>query len=412
MTTPPSGFSPAYRRLLLALLASNLGDGVALTAFPLLCLHLSGSAVELGALMAAQMGSWLLVSFPAGALIDRTDPRRLMVGANSLRVLLASLLVASLASGLESLVMAAITAFALGAGEVFFDTSAAALIPRLVDRSQLTDAGSRQRLVELLGNRLAGAALGAALFSWQPIVAFAAMACLHVTGLALLRRVPSTTSSTQTPRGFNILPDIRAGMRYVLADRTLTLIAAINFTANLALAAAQAMLPLLVREHLQAPEWALGAFSGALGLGAFAAVVIASRAERRYGTGPVLASCLLALPVGVALAALPHSLSVALAAYVILGLAETVWAILALAFRQRTVPVEMLGRSGAFMRFITYGSLPLGSALSGLLVEHLGFSGAYAAFTLILVVPWLFLGWVTRVRADDDAAGGFDAQAA
>ncbi|WP_232666858.1 MFS transporter [Pseudonocardia sp. TRM90224] len=74
-----------FTRLWTAGSISNIGDGVALAAGPLLLASMtSDPALVAGALFVQQL-PWLLFSLPAGVFVDRWDRRRIVVLANIVR---------------------------------------------------------------------------------------------------------------------------------------------------------------------------------------------------------------------------------------------------------------------------------------------------------------------------------------
>src|SRR5215218_10499043 len=78
---------PAYWRLWTASGVSNLGDGVFLVALPLLAARLTRDAVAISLVATAAALPWLVASLPIGALIDRSDRKRIMVRTDTVRAI-------------------------------------------------------------------------------------------------------------------------------------------------------------------------------------------------------------------------------------------------------------------------------------------------------------------------------------
>src|SRR5215212_10299744 len=93
--------SRALRTLLVAAVASNLGDGVTVAAAPLLAASLTTDPRTIGAVGVALTLPWLLFALPSGAVADRADRRWLMVGADLVRAGTSDLHLSELAGGLE-----------------------------------------------------------------------------------------------------------------------------------------------------------------------------------------------------------------------------------------------------------------------------------------------------------------------
>lgn len=79
------------------------------------------------------------------------------------------------------------------------------------------------------------------------------------------------------------------------------------------------------------------------------------------------------------------------------GMGGTLWSVNARTLTQRRVPDEMLGRYGAAARLFTFGAMPLGAALGGLIAELAGMRAAFAVFAVVTAAtPVLFLRNVSR----------------
>jgi MFS family permease len=120
-STAATRLPSAFRCLAWSNLAAQSAEQVALAAAPLVAvLALGAGAGETGLLQTAQTLPFLLLSLPAGLLADRSSRRRLMVGAEALR--LASLLglLALAALGMLTLPLLAALAFIGASGTVAY----------------------------------------------------------------------------------------------------------------------------------------------------------------------------------------------------------------------------------------------------------------------------------------------------
>src|SRR5262245_34049056 len=130
-----------YQRLFGASTISNLGDGVALIAYPWLASAITRNPLLIALVVVMQRLPWLLFSLPAGVLTDRHDRRRLMITANVGRAAVTLFVALAVAFGGGALpgpdqletVTATDTALylcvllatlLLGIGEVLYDNSA------------------------------------------------------------------------------------------------------------------------------------------------------------------------------------------------------------------------------------------------------------------------------------------------
>jgi hypothetical protein len=145
-----------FDKLSLAAGISNIGDGVMGAAFPLLVASLSRDPLLVaGATLVGRL-PWFLFALISGALVDRMDRRRVMVVTDSIRAVGVGLLAWGVGSGDVGIGIVYVVAFGLGLAETFFDTSAEAFTPRLVERDQLAAANADSRVWNGLAGRSSG----------------------------------------------------------------------------------------------------------------------------------------------------------------------------------------------------------------------------------------------------------------
>ena len=160
----PARMGTPFRWLVGSSWVSNLGDGIALAAGPLLVAGQTQDPllVALGALL--QRLPWLLFGLHAGVLADRIDRRRLVIAVDLARVGVLVVLGAALFAGDVGIVVVLAALLVLGTAEVFADTAHGTLLPMVVARADLGVGNARLMAGVLTMNELAGPALGAALF--------------------------------------------------------------------------------------------------------------------------------------------------------------------------------------------------------------------------------------------------------
>src|SRR5918993_1251125 len=166
--SPPASRQPlgsGYRRLWTSSSLSNLADGIVKVALPL---------------------PWLLVALPAGALADRVDRRRFMLGANAVRAALLALLTLSVVAGIGSIWLLYGVALGIGVAETIYDTAAQSILPQVVPRDRLARANGRLLAAELTANEFVGPPLGGLLVAAGVAAAFATPAALWVAAVGTL----------------------------------------------------------------------------------------------------------------------------------------------------------------------------------------------------------------------------------
>src|ERR1700758_2402906 len=108
-----------FNRLAWSNLAAQSAEQIGLAAAPIIAVLGLGAGVgETGLLQVAQTLPFLLLSFPAGVLADRTSRRRLMAGAEALRTLALVAVLLLAGTGLLTLPLLALLGFVGAAGTV------------------------------------------------------------------------------------------------------------------------------------------------------------------------------------------------------------------------------------------------------------------------------------------------------
>lgn len=196
----PGRLGVAFRWLLGSQWVTNLGDGIALTAAPLLVAAQTRDPLLIAAAALVQRLPTILFGLYAGAIADRLDRRSIVAVTNILRTVVLVGLVAVILTDAINVVVVLIVLFALGTAEVFADVTAGALLPMLVDERDLGIANSRLVFGIVTLNQLAGPALGAVLFAVGMALPFGVQAVAMAFGAVLVSRiVVSTTGETLSP---------------------------------------------------------------------------------------------------------------------------------------------------------------------------------------------------------------------
>ena len=206
----PSPLPRSFNGLAWSNLAAQSAEQLSLAAVPIVAvLALGAGAGEIGTLAAAQTLPFLLLSIPFGLWADRTSRLRLLVWAETLRLLAFLGLLAVLLAGGLSLTMLALLGFLGAVGTVGFSVAAPALVPSLVPRSQLAQANGRLELARSVAFA-GGPALAGALVAWAGAsAAFVLAAALSVCAITLLLRLREPARPPAAPR--HALLELRDG---------------------------------------------------------------------------------------------------------------------------------------------------------------------------------------------------------
>lgn len=386
------GLGPEFRKLWTAIAASNLGDGVTLVAAPLLAATLTGDPALVAGLALAQRLPWLLFPLLSGALADRIDRRRAMVGVAICRAALIGTLGAAVLLDLATLPLLYAIFFLLSTGETLFDTAAATILPAIVRREALPTANARLAGTLAVTNQFLGPPLGGALFAAAaalPFLAGAGGLVVAATLVAALRGSFAVARSADAPPP-DLRAEIAAGIRWLWGHRLLRALAVTLALLNITLVAQVSIMVLFARERLGLGPTGFGLLLTAYGLGGLLGSMIAGRVIGRLGTSRVLRLALVveaATPAAIALS--EHALLVG-AALALFGCHAMVWGAVLTSLRQELTPDRLRGRVESAYRLLEYGGAAPGALLGGLLAAHFGLTAPFwlGAIVGLLLIPF------------------------
>lgn len=351
---------------------SEIGSAVTTVALPLAAVVLlHASTFQVGLLTAAGTASFLLVALPAGLVVDRVAKRWLMLVCDVARTLIIGSV--ALAAAFGVLTMAQLFAVALlsGLATVFFDVAYQSYVPVLVDREQLHDGngklGATQSFAQVVGPGLGGGLFGVLKAGAMSIDAFS-YAVSAVSLWLIKTREPARPATARQRNG--LFGEIFAGLRFVAGHRVLRKVAACTGTANLfgAMSGAIEIIFLVRIVHIRPAEvgllFSIGSLGGILG------GVLSGRLARWIGSARIIWFSMLvfgAIPILLPLTATGWRLAFFPIAVAGLSFTAVVYNIAQVSYRQIICPPELLGRMNAAMRWIVWGTLPLGGLLGGVL---------------------------------------------
>lgn len=387
----------SFHRLAGANLAAQSAEQLSLAAVPIIAvLALQAGPGEIGLLATAQTLPFLLMSIPLGLLVDRISRRQLMIWSEVVRALaLVGLLVAVLLGQL-SIALLAVLGFVGAVGTVGFSVTAPALVPSLVERSQLAQANGRLELARSTAFA-AGPALAGALVAWAGASsAFVLAAMLSISAVLLLMGLHEPARAPVPAR--HPMLELKDGARVVWRSPLLRPILLTAAAWNLSWFVLQAAyVPYAVRT-LGLSASGVGATLAIYGVGMIVGALIAARVVsampfgRAIQVGP--AASVLGAALMVATLFVPSGI-LAAAAFFVFGAGPIIWTITSTTLRQTVTPQAMLGRVSALFLTVNMGARPVGAALGGFVGATWGES---ACLWLALAGFCVQLGIILRSR--------------
>ena len=389
----------AFLRLWTGETVSQFGTAISQLALPLVAiLVLHASTFEVGTLTAIQTAAFLIVGLPVGAWVERMRFRSVLIVNDLIRAgVLASVPLAHLA-GVLTIAQLYAVALANGVCTVFFDVAYQSYLPTLVERAALVEGNAKLQASESV-SQIAGPGAGGllvqAITAPLAILADALSFIWSALWVASIRtRVPKPERRPDRHLG----REIGEGLRFVLGSRLLRAIAGCTGSFNLFGAMSLAVFYVLLARDLRLPAGLIGLITSTSAVGGLIGSLIARRVADRFGQGPAIwMAAAFVGPCGFVTPFVQRNWTLWLLALAQVGIwcGNVVYNITQVSFRQGLCPPELLGRMNATMRFLVWGTLPLGGFLGGVLGAAIGVrptllvaaSGCALAFLFVFCSP-------------------------
>jgi predicted MFS family arabinose efflux permease len=388
---------------------SDLGSAVMVFALPLAAVTMINASVfEIGVLSAAGTAAWLLLTLPAGALVDRVAKRPLIIWCGLSRAAIVATVPAAAAFDRVTFPHLCAVAFLTGAITVVFEVACQSYAPAIVSPGHLAEGNGKIAT----SNAVAGVA--------GPSAAGGLMAVLNTPAVFLADSLSYLAAAvsmwfvrTVEPHRRRAAGGAREGVVFVLRHPVLRRIVACSAVGN----AGDTMVVTLIVIHLLDDLRTSPATAGlVVGLGSAGGVIgglVATSLARRWGVNRalwgsklILGAFALLIPLGQ-----PGWGIMAVAAGLFAARLSTVaYNVLQITYRQSVCPPELLGRMNASVRWMIRGAIPISALLAGSLGSWLGVRTTLA---IAVTASWLSVLWIvlSPIRHADGPASLADPRA-
>jgi MFS family permease len=418
---------PNFLKLWVAETVSVFGSQISGLAIPIVAaIILKVEPFEFALLGTIEFLPFILFTLPAGAWVDRLRRRPIMITGDVGRAiaLLTIPIVYAINPSYLSIWQLYVVAFVTGTLTVFFDVSNQSYLPSIVERDELIEGNSKlqisQSAAQIAGPGIAGVliqAVGAAFavvldslsFLWSAFFVF------------LIRKPeppvihPADAAGAKRP---SIVSDVRDGLRFVIGHPSLRAISAGTGTSNLFGSIGGAIMLLYALNELHLNPGQLGIAFAIGNVGALAGAFLANRIAGWFGLGPTIVGSLflggfLMLMIAIAPAG-DAALPFLVVGVLFGGFSQMVYNINQVSYRQAICPPRMQGRMNATVRFLVWGTMPIGSLLGGAIASVIGLHPTIWLAAILGFVPAIFplLSPVRKLRVMPEPVGDEPAAAA
>jgi MFS family permease len=375
---------PAFRMLLLGTLATNSAFWMYQVCVGWLALQLMDSPLFVGLTGFVGGIPLLVVSLPAGVMIDRYDRRTVLLVAQFAVMTLAAVFAILVGAGAIAPWSTLVLVAAYGTAMSFIFPTRTTIVTMLVDRGDLANALALNAAVQN-ATRVTGPALAGVLIAVIGVAGtFAVAALLQILALAATLRLPASTP-IGTARGGSVWANLTLGLRIVAQDAFLSSLILLAVTTNVLVMPYVTMMPVFARDVLGIGSTGLGLLLASTGLGTVAGA-LAVAASRRLGSWSraqvVTAATFTAL---VLVFALTSNLPLAVLLLFAAGGMSAAFMALAQTALQLRVDDDVRGRVLSIY-LATWGMLPFGQLAVGVIAERIGAPLAIAGACVVALV--------------------------
>ncbi len=393
---------PDFVRLWTGQSISELGSQVSQLAIPWLAafgLHASPFAFALLGVLGFL--PFILFALPAGVWVDRLRRRPILIVGDAARAGLLALIPILWVAGVLQIWHLLVLQFAIGVFTVFFDVAYQSYLPALVEREHLVDGNAKLQLTASVA-QVAGPSMSGGLIAaiTAPYAIVGDAVSFVVSAVFMLRmghreELPELEAGTSHPK---MWPQVKEGLRWVVGNVHLRAIAACTGVSNFfnQLMFATFLIYAGRRLHLSAVE--VGAVFGVGSAGSIVGALVANRLQRRLGIGPTIVGTAVLFSVGglfFPLAPASFPLPVLMAGMALYGFGGVAYNITQVSYRQAITPERLQGRMNAAMRWVVWGTIPLGALVGGSIGQWVGLKtalwvgaiGGFPTFLFVLLSP-------------------------
>jgi MFS family permease len=355
---------------------SELGSQVSQLAIPwLAAVGLHASPLAFSLLGVLGFLPFILFALPAGVWVDRLRRRPVLIVGDSARAVLLALIPILWAVGVLQIWHLLVLEFVIGIFTVFFDVAYQSYLPALIEREHLIDGNSKLQLTvsiaQIGGPSLSGGLIAAITAPYAILVDAVSFAISSVFMIGMKHRENLPRQDAAEPRP-KMWPQVKEGLAWVVGNRNLRAVAGCTGTSNFCSSLMFAIVILYMVRVLHLSSLGAGAVFAVGSAGSIVGALLANRLGKVLGVGTaIVATAVIFSFGGLAYPLAPKSfpLPVLMAGQVLFGFSAVAYNILQVSYRQAITPERLQGRMNAAMRWIVWGTIPLGTLAGGAIAQ-------------------------------------------
>jgi predicted MFS family arabinose efflux permease len=364
---------------------------------PLLILEITGSAEAAGIAGALRFFPYLVFSLPVGALIDRWDRKAVMIRCDIGRAIAVATIPIAMAFDALTLWQIYVVSLVEGSLFVFFNIAEVAALPRVVEKEQLPQASALNEAGFGITN-IVGPSFGTVIYqAFGHAVPFASNVVTYAISAIALARIKAPFHTQREVVEHDLRKEVAEGMSWMWHNHLIRYMAFLTGGLNL-INAAMPLIIIVFAKNMGASDGEIGVIFSAAGIGGVVGSLVGGGIQRRFRFGQVIIAVTW-------LEALCFPLYLVVPSYFLLSAVSGISAFLGpvynvvqFSYRLSIIPDRLQGRVNSVFRLLAFGFMPVGSALSGVLIERFGGPAAVMVLSVWLLVLALSTTFNRNVR--------------
>lgn len=373
-----------YLRLWSGQAISSFGSAASHIVLPLLILDLTHSPAQAGFVGAFSVIPYIALSLFAGVFVDRLNRKKVMMICEVARAVVSLTIFLAIFIHHISLVQIYIAALLEGLFFVFFDISEIASLKQIVGKDNVSSASSQGFATDSIA-QLIGPSVGTLLYSIKQFVPFLIDSISYLVSLLTLKSIQTEFQEEREIEEVKIKKQLVEGISWLFKNKAVRFMSLLNAGVSFVLADLMLIVIILAKDK-GASTTQIGLIVSISAVGGILGSLFGDIAKRKFKAGKVITTaCWIQALVWPLYIFAPNFIFIGIITGVI-AFVNSVWAIVQISYRLSLIPDELQGRVNSVFRFMAYSIIPLGMAITGVMLQGLGAKATVLIFFVGLLV--------------------------
>jgi MFS family permease len=290
-----------------------------------------------------------------------------------------------------------LVAFVVGAAEVLYDTTAQALIPKLLKPDHLERGNSRLEIGAMVVGEMVGSPLSGMLFVVAMAIPFVGGNVGIGIALILVLLIPGAFKAPVPAFGeprVSMLADMKFGIKYLYEDKRLLKLVLFTTAVGFWLTASSSTYVLFLLDVLKVPTAVFGILMLSGAIGSILGGIYAPKVSKKFGRMNIMSLAIVGSGVFIFATGFVNDLWTWSLLQILGGISMSFWNILLMSTYHQIIPNELFGRIHGTRRTLVWGMMPIGAMVGGLIAKFdlrapMIIGGGIAAVIALIGLPFV-----------------------